>query len=155
MTKWPAAARTQTTTNSWRQTTMPTLQHSAVPPPVAQGRTRPRSRPRRTPQDAHILLLGSVQYLYASYIYILFFCPPPSPLFFLMHFLLAYFSFLLLMVLSGSYYLASGGHFPLWVLYFSLYLCYFLSLPLYVEDTSLTTSLRYQDAVLAASYIYS
>jgi hypothetical protein len=32
---------------------------------------------------------------------------------------------------------------------------YFLSLPLYVEGTSLTTSLRYQDAVLAASYIYA
>jgi hypothetical protein len=32
---------------------------------------------------------------------------------------------------------------------------YFLSLPLYVAGTSLTTSLRYQDAVLAASYIYA
>ena len=32
-------------------------------------------------------------------------------------------------------------------------LFYFLSLSLYVEDTSLTTSLRFQDAVLTASYI--
>ena len=33
------------------------------------------------------------------------------------------------------------------------HLLYFLSLPLHVEGTSLTTSLRYQDTVLAASYI--
>jgi hypothetical protein len=32
---------------------------------------------------------------------------------------------------------------------------HFLSLPLYMEGTSLTTSLRYQDTVLDASYIYS
>ncbi len=32
-------------------------------------------------------------------------------------------------------------------------LFYFLSLSLYVEDTSLTTSLRFQDAVLTATYI--
>ena len=32
---------------------------------------------------------------------------------------------------------------------------YFLCLSLYVEGTSLTTSLSYQDTVLAVSYIYS
>ena len=41
---------------------------------------------------AHILIFGSVQHLYASYIYVL--ClPAPTP-FFLLHFLLSYFSFL-------------------------------------------------------------
>ena len=42
---------------------------------------------------AHILLLGRLQPLYVSYIYVL--CLPAPP-FFLLHFLLAYFSFLFL-----------------------------------------------------------
>jgi hypothetical protein len=43
---------------------------------------------------AHSLIFGSVQRLYASYIYVL--CLPAPPPFFLMHFLLTYFSFLLI-----------------------------------------------------------
>jgi len=42
---------------------------------------------------AHILIFRSVQHLYASYIYTLFLFPRP-PTLFLLHFLLAYFSFL-------------------------------------------------------------